>query len=70
VEEVIIDIENINNKRKELTKLFYEHALENIQIHNNILFYDSKEIEHGIIGIVAGKLTEKFFKPSIVLKDE
>lgn len=70
VDDVIADIENINNKRKELTKVFYEHALENIDSKNNILFYHSEKIEHGIIGIVAGKLTEKFYKPSIVLKDE
>lgn len=70
VDEVIEDIENINNKRKSLTKLFYEDALENIKTQNNIIFYHSEKIEHGIIGIVAGKLTEKFYKPSIVLKDE
>lgn len=70
VEQVIEDIENINNKRKDLTKLFYEDALEKIDSKNNILFYYSEKIEHGIIWIVAGKLTEKFYKPSIVLKDE
>ncbi len=70
VDDVIEDIENINNKRKSLTKLFYEDALENIKTQNNIIFYHSEKIEHGIIGIVAGKLTEKFYKPSIVLKDE
>ncbi|MGE4444436.1 MAG: single-stranded-DNA-specific exonuclease RecJ [Candidatus Altimarinota bacterium] len=70
IDEVIADIENINNKRRELTKIFYEDALQNIESENNIIFYDSEQIEHGIIGIVAGKLTENFYKPSIVLKDE
>ena len=32
--------------------------------------YASENISHGIIGIVAGRLTEKYFKPSIVLIDE
>ena len=70
IDEVIADIENINNKRRELTKIFYEDALQNIESENNIIFYDSEQIEHGIIWIVAGKLTENFYKPSIVLKDE
>lgn len=70
IDDVINDIENINNKRKELTKLFYEDALENIDSKNNIIFYHSEKIEHWIIWIVAWRLTENFYKPSIVLKDE
>ncbi|MDP5038990.1 MAG: single-stranded-DNA-specific exonuclease RecJ, partial [Candidatus Gracilibacteria bacterium] len=70
IDEIIDEIENINNTRKDLTKIFTEDAMGKINIKNNILFYDSKEIEHGIIGIVAGRLTENFHKPSIVLKDE
>ncbi|MBW7955001.1 single-stranded-DNA-specific exonuclease RecJ [Candidatus Gracilibacteria bacterium] len=70
VEKTIEDIENINNKRKDLTKIFFQDALENIDPNNNIIFYDSDKIEHGIIGIVAGRITEMFFKPSIVLKKE
>lgn len=70
IHDVIDDIENINNKRKELTKLFYEDALDNIDSENNIIFYDSEKIEHGIIWIVAWRLTENFYKPSIVLKNE
>jgi single-stranded-DNA-specific exonuclease len=70
IDDIIYEIEEINNKRKELTKVFYENALENIDNNNNILFYDSSEIEHWIIWIVAGKLTEEFHKPSIVLKND
>jgi len=44
--------------------------LENINQQDNIIFYDSPDISHGIIGIVAGRLTEKYFRPSIVLIDE
>lgn len=70
IDEIIYEIEEINNKRKELTKVFYENALENIDTTNNIIFYDNKEIEHWIIWIVAWRLTEEFHKPSIVLKNE
>lgn len=70
IDEIIYEIENINSKRKDLTKLFTEDAMGKIDNKNKILFYHSKEIEHGIIWIVAWRLTEKFHKPSIVLKDE
>lgn len=70
IDWIIEEIENINNRRKELTKLFYEDALEKIDTSKNIIFYDSEKIEHGIIWIVAGKLTENFHKPSIVLKKD
>lgn len=70
IDEIIYDIENINNKRKELTKIYTIDALGKTNNKDNIIFYDSKEIEHWIIWIVAWRLTEKFHKPSIVLKDE
>ncbi len=70
IDEILQEIEDINNKRKELTKLFTQDALEKVDGKNNIIFYDSDKIEHWIIGIVAGRLTEQFHKPSIVLKDE
>ncbi|NDK07759.1 single-stranded-DNA-specific exonuclease RecJ [Candidatus Gracilibacteria bacterium] len=70
VEETIQEIELLNDNRKQLTFDFFEKALENINSEDNIIFYDSKDITHGIIGIVAGKLTEKFYRPSIVLKEE
>ncbi len=63
-------IESLNHKRKSLTSQYVDMALENICPTDNILIYDSPDIEHGIIGIVAGRITEKFNKPSIVLKDE
>lgn len=70
IDEIIYDIENINNRRKDLTKAFFEDALSKIDSNNNIIFYDSKEIEHWIIWIVAWRITELHHKPSIVLKDE
>lgn len=70
VEETIEEIELLNDNRKRLTSQFFELALENINSEDNIIFYDSKEITHWIIWIVAWKLTEKYYRPSIVLKEE
>ncbi len=70
VHDTLRDIENLNTLRKSKTLYHTESALENINPEDNIIFYHSSDIEHGIIGIVAGRLTEKYFKPSIVLIDE
>ncbi|MDD3646867.1 MAG: single-stranded-DNA-specific exonuclease RecJ [Candidatus Gracilibacteria bacterium] len=64
------EIENLNEKRKTLTKKFCEDALGKVNRDDNLIFYVSDEIEHGIIGIVAGRLTEQLYKPSIVLIDD
>lgn len=68
--DTVREIEWLNELRKSKTWEFIEYALENINPNDNIIFYDSPDISHGIIGIVAGRLTEKYFKPSIVLIDE
>jgi len=68
--DTIREIEWLNELRKSKTGEFVEYALENINPKDNIILYDSPDISHGIIGIVAGRLTEKYFRPSIVLIDE
>jgi single-stranded-DNA-specific exonuclease len=70
LDETLREIEELNTKRKSATADFVERALEEVNPQDNIIFYHSPEIEHGIIGIVAGRLTEKYYKPSIVLIDE
>jgi len=47
--KTLIDIEQLNEKRKFLTKQFVDEALEKVNRRDNILFYYSTAIEHGII---------------------
>ena len=70
LESTLREIENLNNQRKFLTKKYTEEAMWAIDRNNNLIFYISSEITHWIIWIVAGRITEKFHKPCIVLKDE
>ncbi len=70
LENTLREIEDLNNQRKLLTKQFTEDAMWAINRDDNLIFYVSSEITHWIIGIVAGRITEKFHKPCIVLKDE
>lgn len=70
IDKIISEIEQLNEKRKYFTKEFVEDALWRVNKEDNIIFYISPAIEHGIIWIVAWRITEQFNKPSIVLKDE
>lgn len=70
VHQTLIEIEKLNSRRKDLTKTYVEQAWQKINTQDNLLLYSSKNIEHGIIGIVAWRLTEQYYKPSIVLKEE
>ncbi len=64
------EIEKLNNQRKILTKDYFVDALNHVNTDNNIIFYVSKDIKHGIIWIVAWRLAEEFYKPTIVLIDD
>lgn len=70
IDKTISEIEKLNDKRKYFTKEFVNDALNRVNKDDNIIFYISPAIEHWIIWIVAWRLTEQFYKPSIVLKDE
>ncbi len=68
--KTIAEIEQLNEQRKYLTKEFVNDALNKINRNDNLIFYVSPAIEHGIIWIVAGRITEQFYRPCICLKDE
>lgn len=70
LDKILDDIEELNKKRQDYTKKFVDDALNKVNPSDNIIFYISPAIEHWIIWIVAWRLTEQFYKPSIVLKDE
>ena len=73
--EIALDLEEKNTERQLIESQMYSEA-EAI-INNNPTYEDDKVLvvakegwQHGIIGIVASKLTEKYYKPSILLTIE
>ena len=66
-DEFLEEIEELNTKRQEVVKSFSEKALMEANGDDSILFFMEENLEHGLIGLVAGKLTEAYNRPSIVL---
>ncbi|MBI2031321.1 MAG: single-stranded-DNA-specific exonuclease RecJ [Candidatus Levybacteria bacterium] len=60
-----------NRKRQEITLKSFEHA--RLQITNSksqipkLLLIADKSYQQGVIGLIAGKLVEEFYRPSIVI---
>nr|WP_280927531.1 single-stranded-DNA-specific exonuclease RecJ [Lactobacillus sp. ESL0703] len=64
-------VEELNDRRKELTTVVYQSCIEQIKINgwqtkNTLVIYDP-EFHEGVLGLVANKVVEKFHKPTIVL---
>ena len=71
VTELTKRLNEYNLKRQEIEKNIYEEALWQInQKHldkNDTIVVAGENWHHGVIGIVASKITELYFKPSILL---
>ena len=63
------ELEHLNETRKWTTESHFTQAMEHIDTTKPILFYDARNLEHGIIGLVAGRLTEIYNKPCIIMKN-
>ena len=68
------EIDNENVLRQQTEKKILSEAIniieENGYMHNRIIVVSGKEWHHGVVGIVAAKLTEKYGCPTILLADD
>lgn len=68
--ELAEKLDNTNRKRQKLTEETTFLAIEktkNSLGNKKLIFVSSKDFNQGIIGLVAGKLVEEFYLPSIVV---
>lgn len=70
MDSILAEIESLNSKRRFATEEFVKKALSEARESDPVIFFVSDEIEHGIIGLVAGRLMEAFGKPVIALKKD
>ena len=67
-------LEDLNRKRRTLTEAAQKEA--ELQLAADLvedpplLMASSPDFEHGVVGLVAGKLVERFYRPALVLREE
>src|SRR3989344_5889375 len=70
-EALAVKLGSTNRRRQELTIEAFEHAKFKIQNSKfriqNLLFVADKSYQQGVVGLIAGRLVEEFYRPSIVL---
>jgi len=64
--EISNDLNSINFERQKLTTEIFDTAKEDVDLENKLLFVQGENWHEGIIGLVAGKLQEQFYRPVIV----
>lgn len=68
--EIAERLNEYNKQRQEKEKVIFEQAVkqvENQQEEKQVLVLGDETWHHGVIGIVASKITELYFKPSILI---
>jgi single-stranded-DNA-specific exonuclease len=72
-------LDQLNKERQEMTEEMSEHAKENYEFQRSaeplriknyaerIIVVDDEKYHQGIIGLIAGKLVEKYYLPAIVI---
>ena len=73
--EIAMDLENENNKRKEITVQHENQAVQminsNIDIEQTkVIVLYSKDWHFGIVGIVASRIKELYNRPTIIMSEE
>lgn len=68
-QDLALILGEINRKRQQLTLDSANGAKEKISNENitNIIFSESRGYEQGVIGLIASKLVEEFYRPTIVI---
>lgn len=69
--QIANELNALNKERQEVEKKIFNEAVEIIEngklYENDIIVVGSKNWHHGVIGIVASKITELYYKPSVLI---
>ena len=70
-DSITAKLNEYNKERQAIEKRIFEEAINKIEMgnldKNNAIVIGSENWHHGVIGIVASKITDLYFKPSILI---
>ncbi len=70
--EIINDLLKNNSERKEIQELIFEKAIDVIEqkklFENSVIIVAQEGFHHGVIGIVASKILDRYYKPTIIME--
>ena len=70
-QKIALELNEINKERQEVEKKIISDAIEIIErdklYENGVIVVGNENWHHGVIGIVASKITETYYKPSILI---
>jgi single-stranded-DNA-specific exonuclease len=69
-DKIITNLNNLNTQRQDITTKLFEEAEKQIcetDIQNKVLIVSGEDWPEGIIGLVAGKLQEKYYLPTFAI---
>lgn len=71
-DKLIYELINKNNERKEIQEIILKKAVEKIEKEkldeDSVIVVAEKNFHHGVIGIVASKILDRYYKPTIVME--
>lgn len=62
-------LEQLNRERQDLTRAIQEEAEANLDLSKPIIIAEGEGWSSGIVGLIAGRIQEKFGKPTFILED-
>jgi len=65
--QIAQQLNNTNIRRQDLTTKSFDHAIKNISKITDLLVASSPDYDEGIIGLIAAKLVEKYYRPAIAI---
>ncbi|MDR0607745.1 MAG: hypothetical protein LBG52_05380 [Candidatus Peribacteria bacterium] len=66
--EFLQKIDAINDDRRKTQDQGFKIAEKMVNLEKNLLVARSEEFHEGVIGIMAGRLSEKYHKPAMIFK--
>ena len=71
-DKLIYELINKNSERKEIQEEILKKAIDKIENEkldeNSVIVVAEKKFHHGVIGIVASKILDRYYKPTIIME--